>query len=1251
MLSSICLALFASPPPLVQNPTAELRAEAHAAFALWVNDDLPAAMRAGATAVRGAAERLAALPDPDAPDARALADELEFTLIQLTRWSEAADNRGVLRELLDGVQIDPRHGAAFSTHAWVRADARDALGVLVNWEFIGPFDNERGGGMKRQTPPEESPDSGLTHDGKVREVSWRSFPATPPARGIINLGALLDPFDQVCALARSWIESPEEQAVYLMVGADEEVRVWLNGVTVFDAFGIHDLHEDAFCVPLELNAGWNELTVKVGGRDGMPRFVARLADVERGSPLHLRQVAELPDGLTPLELSRMRAPMAQRGLSAVRPGIWSRVVADEDGEASAETDWRRSVLEYFYRPTEEKEHPGREAATRAAEKSPEELRYLVQHTLTLHERSAASAEQDANPWLHSIDRILAHSPELPVALRWRANHAWFGQRTPDRALEYVDRALATRPDSIPALTLRARILSGSNQDSLGRRVWKRILRHDDLRYFPGTALSALRVLPANDPERVPIYDVVIAANAHPDAIQERAKRLRFETGDRSAEVALALLDELLADQPWSIGAHLGVAELLLATDHPREAQSVLALATELAPDHAPLFMWRARACLQLGDVEGAAVALERELELDFSAADERRLLEILRAQGAEPFHTPFRESLAAILERQAAAPPLGAGDVSREVILERAVIEVQPDATAKRYFHRVQRVLNETGVRALDRIPLRAWAGEQEVRVLVADVHRVDGTVLHAPTGRGGRGGGIWVDLPPLEIGDVINLEYRLDDLRPTFFGRYFGMNQQLAPFASLPVYESELVLLATDDLPLVFHTRNYDGTVESRPLEDGRTEHRWRLEGWTPMRTELYMPPANEVTPAIQASSYASWEEFGTWWWNLIEDEIRVSPEMAEKVAELTANAATGEEKIRALYDFVVTDIRYNAWEFGVHGYEPYSAAVIFSRGFGDCKDKAILLRALLSEVGIEAYPVLIRLEGRRSEEDHTLALVEHFNHCIAYVPAQEGTEERFLDGTARHHPFDIVPTADNGARVVIVKPDGVEQRRIPFAPAEENRVEHDFKVELKSGGEARVQYVQRTSGRYDPSLRGRFSGSEEERAEEADRAMSSIFGAISGEVETEFTDFEDLGTPAEARFSCAPERVARPTEGGYELPRAFNEFHLLRGMARETDRTTDLLLDTPWRSEVTIEYVLPPGHRIPEPPPPVHLDGEDASYSWEAELTDNGVLIRERFEIKTPRITPERYESFRELCRVVDTTQDNTVTVEVKP
>ena len=443
-------------------------------------------------------------------------------------------------------------------------------------------------------------------------------------------------------------------------------------------------------------------------------------------------------------------------------------------------------------------------------------------------------------------------------------------------------------------------------------------------------------------------------------------------------------------------------------------------------------------------------------------------------------------------------------------------------------------------------------------------------------------------------------------------------------------------------------------------------------------------MPPAAEAAPVVQASSYASWEAFGAWWWNLIEEEIRVSPEMAAKVRELTADARTPRERLRAVYDFVVTDVRYNAWEFGVHGYEPYSAPVIFSRRFGDCKDKAILLRAMLSEVDIEAWPVLIRLEPRRFEEDHTLPMVAHFNHCIAFVPEQPGVAAMYLDGTARLHPLEVLPDSDRGARVLVVRADGIRNDRIPFPSAQENLLSESFAVDLTGDG-TRVKLVRTARGRHDPRERQQFTGNEEQRAERAQRLLTGLFGALSGPVEARYPDFEDLSQPLEITFEVGVEGISRPTERGFEVPTCFEPLELLRTVASETERRTDLLLDVPWSRETEIRYRLGPGARPVDLPAPVSVETPDALFERTVESGPLGelggelgrvpggvpgevpegvpegvprevpegvpweVVVRERFELRSHRVPTDRYGEFRELCRTVDAAQRASVGVEV--
>lgn len=1173
-------------------------------------------------------------------DASLRADELEVAVALAGRWARGMGSPAWLEAELASLEVAPVHGALHARLAWSSGTEFARLAPLVDWQLCGPFDNERGQGMLTATPAELDP-GGTSYEGKVREVAWRPMPGVVPANGVLRLRRLFDPHAQSAILLRTWIESEAEREVLLLLGASEEVKVWCGGEPVLEALGSHSFSPDAFGVRLSLKAGWNELMVKVGSLDGSPTLVARLADPTTASPLVLRTSSSLPEG-EPLLVSRQIPATSER---VIPPGARTRYAEGDE----AETLWRRALL--FADAPGRPDHlrPGYDEARRASaapESAAAALRYDLLALDLIRVRGASRVEEDVNPWLRLIDAALAEHGELPRLLRMRARHAWQNQPTYARAVSLLRRARAANPRSVPVRMELAGVLSRMGQEALSEALERELLQDREIQLWPGYSLRLSRLVPHGE-ERDQLVRAAIRSGEG-EAIESLAATGRL-AGDRSAASTLEVLSEKLSHHPWSTSARRVAAKTLISQGHPRDALAVLADALELAPERAVLHALRARAHLALGETELAISALEDELAVNYADDDERRLLEHLQSLGTSAFHDPFLEPLADVLARRADDPPVEEGVASREVLLHRIVIEVNPDGTAKRYHRTVERILSEAGARELDRKAWRAWPGEEEVRVLSADVLHPDGTVDSARTGRTGARGVLGIDLPPLQVGDVVDLEWRRDDLALTYFGNYFGFQSALSPDLRLPVRESEILLIAPASFPLHLHQRSFDGEFRTTEREDGSLLHHWRVTNLEPRVSENLMPPSLEDAPLVQASSYASWTEFGAWWWNLIEDEIRVSPEMAEKVVELVEGCETPGDRLRAIYDFVVTDIRYNAWEFGVHGYQPYSAPVIFSRRFGDCKDKAILLRAMLSEVGIEAWPVLIRADGRRFEEDHTLALVQHFNHCIAYIPEQEGVPEMYLDGTARFHPLEVLPDSDSGARVVVVRSDSVSEERIPFPAAEENRLEEVLRIDLTVDGPPLVELSRRASGRWDPRERSRFSGSDEQREQIASRLMGGLFGALSGEIEASYSDSEDLSEPVNMRLKVRAEKISRTTSEGFELPTSFDRLELLRTTATETTRESDLLLDVPWSRERRLEYVLGEGQSVEALPEKVEVETEDARYVRRVEATATGVEVIEEFSLHTHRVPRERYTSFRELCRAVDEAQGAPIQVEV--
>ena len=190
-------------------------------------------------------------------------------------------------------------------------------------------------------------------------------------------------------------------------------------------------------------------------------------------------------------------------------------------------------------------------------------------------------------------------------------------------------------------------------------------------------------------------------------------------------------------------------------------------------------------------------------------------------------------------------------------------------------------------------------------------------------------------------------------------------------------------------------------------------------------------MPGWSEVARFVHVSTYATWDDVARFYWGLVREQLRPTrggaahrrpasrrrrsrpraaartPGAAQRAPRRSRLArrtpaggwdpATKRLLVAAVYGFVVSQTRYVGLEFGIHGYKPYRVDDVLRRRFGDCKDKASLMHALLEALGIDSRLVLLRMRrlGRIPGAPASLAV---FNHAILWVPELD----LFLDGTA---------------------------------------------------------------------------------------------------------------------------------------------------------------------------------------------------------------------------------------------------------
>jgi hypothetical protein len=195
--------------------------------------------------------------------------------------------------------------------------------------------------------------------------------------------------------------------------------------------------------------------------------------------------------------------------------------------------------------------------------------------------------------------------------------------------------------------------------------------------------------------------------------------------------------------------------------------------------------------------------------------------------------------------------------------------------------------------------------------------------------------------------------------------------------------------------------------------------------------------------------------EEFGHWYSELLEPGLKLDDNLRSVAEQILARNLTTQGKVQAVYESVRRSTKYTGFEFGVHSYQPYPVSTVARRGFGDCKDKAAMLVALLRAVGVPAEFAMIRTRAAGTVADDAYS-VQLFDHALAYVPELN----LYLDGTAEHTAAGELPPNDQGAMAMTLDAQGNATRRtVPFSAAQANRMNHVTQANL--AGEGSVETV----------------------------------------------------------------------------------------------------------------------------------------------------------------------------------------------
>lgn len=368
------------------------------------------------------------------------------------------------------------------------------------------------------------------------------------------------------------------------------------------------------------------------------------------------------------------------------------------------------------------------------------------------------------------------------------------------------------------------------------------------------------------------------------------------------------------------------------------------------------------------------------------------------------------------------------------------------------------KALTDQGARTEGRLPITYDKSRSTLEILTAETIKADGRHIAVPASAIARQSGILgaftlkdfevvsLNWPEFTPGDAAHIVYRLHSkpLLPESF------SVDVTPYLRALQDKVEVSIDAPADMPLNVVARDF--RTDTDRLDHGHHLLVWSMSVDKTREAEPNQTDARITNPHLWVSSFANWDAMAATYLPLYQAKVAQTPEITRLANELTAGAATDREKARRLYDWIRQNIRYVAIYAGLETWVPHSADQVLQNRFGDCKDHAVLLDAMLRAVGIASYPVLIQ-KDETSYRLPDIAMPGFFNHMINYLPSLD----LYVDTTSPVTEFGILPDDDQGKQVLRAGA-GQLLGQTPASTADARQSRRVTSIEIHQDGSATV-------------------------------------------------------------------------------------------------------------------------------------------------------------------------------------------------
>jgi hypothetical protein len=494
------------------------------------------------------------------------------------------------------------------------------------------------------------------------------------------------------------------------------------------------------------------------------------------------------------------------------------------------------------------------------------------------------------------------------------------------------------------------------------------------------------------------------------------------------------------------------------------------------------------------------------------------------------------------------------------------------------------------------------------------------------------------------EIGVVFGYQATGED-HPLF-------NQELWAFQDLlPTLESRYSLTLPSGWRATSLTFNHE---KIEPSVSG-SSYVWELHNLGPIREEPASPELYNLAPmlainysqsdsGISASSknFETWTQVSRWATELHDPQAIPDESIAAKARELTATSKTELDRIKAIGRFV-QNLQYISIDIGIgrgNGYRPHAASQVLAKAYGDCKDKANLMRSMLRAINIVAYPVAI-FSGDANHVKEQWASPDQFNHCIIAVKVSDETvgptviandklgRLLIFDATDSNTAVGDLPDDEQGSFALLIAGEAGQLLRMPTLPPEASLFDRQADVALTADGSITATVRERANGQAAADARRLFRGLNSAQYLKLIESWVS-YGATGAKVSRVEPKDNKEGGRFDLDVDFSADNYAQLMQNRLLVfkPAIVSRREFLS--LTDSTRQHPVVLSARNFSE-TVRVKLPAGFEVDELPDPLKLDASFGSYNTTYAVKDGELVFTRTLAQRAGTIPVAQYQIVR--------------------